>query len=83
VRALCEAFRETSALLIVPSFRRKRGHPWLAARPLWAEILALEPPQSPRDFLNAHADEIRYVNLDSSTILADLDTPEDYRASHP
>ena len=83
VRALCDAFREMSAGLIVPSFRMKRGHPWLLARPLWAGILALEPPQSPRDFLNAHASKIRYVSLESSTILADLDTPEDYRASHP
>ena len=83
VRAICDAFRETGSRLVVPSFQMKRGHPWLVARPLWGQILALEPPQSPRDFLNAHAREIRYVSLDTPSILADLDTPEDYSASHP
>jgi len=83
VRLICEAYLESPARLVVPSFRMRRGHPWLVARPLWNEILALRSPASPRDFLNEHAAEIRYVNLDTPTILADLDTPEDYQKSHP
>jgi molybdenum cofactor cytidylyltransferase len=81
VRFVCQAYRETRSLLIVPSFHRKRGHPWLVARPLWNELLMLRPLQTPRDFLNQHADEIHYVNLDTPTILADLDTPEEYQKS--
>jgi molybdenum cofactor cytidylyltransferase len=69
--------------LIVPSFERRRGHPWLVRRTLWHELLALESPASPRDFQNAHAAEIHYVNVETPTILADLDTPEDYRKAHP
>jgi molybdenum cofactor cytidylyltransferase len=83
VRLICEAYRERPSRLVVPSFRMRRGHPWLVARPLWEEILALLPPESPRDFLNAHAPEIHYVNMDTPTILADLDTPEDYQKSRP
>jgi len=83
VRLICEAYLESPARLVVPSFRMRRGHPWLVARPLWNEILALRSPASPRDFLNEHATEIRYVNLDTPTILADMDTPEDYQKSHP
>lgn len=83
VRLICEAYRESPSRLVVPSFRMRRGHPWLVARPLWEEILALRSPESPRDFLNEHAPEILYVNLDTPTILADLDTPEDYQNSHP
>lgn len=83
VRLICEAYRESPSRLVVPSFRMRRGHPWLVARPLWEEILALGSPESPRDFLNEHAPEILYVNLDTPTILADLDTPEDYQNSHP
>lgn len=83
IRSICEAFRDGQPNLIVPSFRMKRGHPWLVARPLWHEILALAPPQTPRDFLNKHASAIRYVNVNTPTILADLDTPEDYRKSRP
>lgn len=79
VRRVCEAFLETKSALVVPSYRMRRGHPWLAARPLWEALLRLEPPASPRDFLNAHAAEIHYVNLEDPNILADLDTPQEYR----
>lgn len=79
VRKVCEAFLETRSKLVVPSYRMRRGHPWLAASPLWDDLLRLEPPASPRDFLNAHAADIRYVNVDDPNILADLDTPEEYR----
>ena len=83
VRAIYETYRANRSGLIVPSFQRRRGHPWLVARSYWDEILSLQPPETTRDFLNRHADAIQYVELDTPTILADLDTPEDYRTSHP
>jgi molybdenum cofactor cytidylyltransferase len=83
VRLVCDAFINTKSPLVVPSFQMRRGHPWLVAHPLWAELLKLIPPQSPRDFLNAHAGDIHYVNTDTPSILADLDTPEDYHTSRP
>jgi molybdenum cofactor cytidylyltransferase len=83
IRAICEAYQATQSGLIVPSFQMRRGHPWLIARPLWNEILELRPPSTPREVLNKYSDEIRYVTVDTPTILADLDTPADYRNSHP
>lgn len=83
VRLICEAYRAGKSGLIVPSFQMRRGHPWLVARPFWDEILELKPPESPRDFLNRHANEIHYVSVDTPSVLADLDTPEDYRNSRP
>lgn len=83
VRMIYEAYRRKRSGLIVPSFQMRRGHPWLVARPLWNEILEMKSPGSPRDFLNKHASEIEYVNVNTSSILADLDTPEDYQRSHP
>jgi molybdenum cofactor cytidylyltransferase len=83
IRLISEAHRISKSLLIVPSFQRKRGHPWLVARPLWQEILELQPPETPRDFLNSHAHKIQYVNVDTPTVLADLDTPDDYQNSRP
>ena len=83
VRAVASRFVETRARLVVPSYRMRRGHPWLAARPLWEEILQMNPQQTPRDFLNRHASEIEYVNVDTPSILSDLDTLEDYLKSRP
>lgn len=83
VRFVCEAFTRTGSPLVVPSFQMRRGHPWLVARRLWQELLEMHLPQSPRDFLNGHSDQIHYVEVDNPSILADLDTPEDYHASRP
>ena len=78
VRLICEQYQAGQPSLVVPSFQMRRGHPWLVARPLWSEIQALKPPASTRDFLTGHAHDIQYVNVDTQSILADLDTPEDY-----
>jgi molybdenum cofactor cytidylyltransferase len=83
VQAVVSRFEETESNLVVPSYQMRRGHPWLAASPLWEEILAMQASESPRDFLNRHTAEIEYVNVDNPSILADLDTPEDYLKSRP
>ena len=83
VHLICDAYRRQRARLIVPSIQMRRGHPWLVARSLWKDLLEMKAPQSPRDFLNQHAGEILYVEVDTPSVLADLDTPEDYQNSHP
>lgn len=83
VRRVCDAFRQSKSSLVVPSYQMRRGHPWLIARELWNEILQMRAPKSMRDFLNAHKDEIFYVECDSPTILQDLDTPADYLKYRP
>jgi len=83
VRLLCEAYSQTQSPLVVPSFHMRRGHPWLVARELWDEVIAMQSAQTPRDFLNAHAKDIQYVEMDTPTILADLDTPEEYLKFKP
>ncbi len=78
VRSVCNAFLASKSQLVIPSYQMHRGHPWLIARPLWDDLIALKPPKTPRDFLKKHASKIQYVIVDSPNILADLDTPEDY-----
>ena len=80
---VCEMFKETGNPLVVPSYHMRRGHPWLVDESLWGEMLAMRAPQTPRDFLNARADQIKYVEVDDEGILADLDTPEQYRTHKP
>lgn len=83
VRRVRETFENGKSKIVVPSYQMRRGHPWLVARPLWEEILMMKSPQSPRDFLNAHSNEIEYVDVDNPSILQDLDTPEDYQKFKP
>ena len=78
VRRVCDTFLASKSPIVVPSYEMHRGHPWLIARPLWDEFLALKSPQTPRDFLKKHSRKINYVEVDTPSIIEDLDTPEDY-----
>ena len=82
-RLVVEEYAKSKASLVVPSFKMRRGHPWLVARLHWAEILHMATPETPRDFLNRHAVDIRYVEINDPGILKDLDTPDDYLKSRP
>lgn len=83
VREVVGEYNKSRASLIVPSYKRRRGHPWLVDRSLWKEVLELKAPDSPREFLNGHSTEIQYVDINSPSILQDLDTPDDYRRARP
>jgi molybdenum cofactor cytidylyltransferase len=82
VQTVISAFASSQASLIVPSYNLRRGHPWLVQRALWGQLQALQPPQTLRDFLNSLAAQIVYVETDS-TVLKDLDTPEQYHREKP
>jgi len=78
VHTLLQAFEDAPQAIIVPSYRMRRGHPWLLPRRYWAEVLRLVSPLTLRDFLHAHAGDIVHLPVDTPTILQDLDTPADY-----
>jgi molybdenum cofactor cytidylyltransferase len=72
------AYAEGRGKIVAPSFQMRRGHPILIDRRFWAEILALSDGGAPRDVINLHGDQTAYVNVDTDSILRDVDTPEDY-----
>ena len=83
VRKIIAQYRKDESGLIIPSYQHRRGHPWLISRNWWVEILNLKPPLTLRHFLHQHSDEIEYLIVNSSTVLEDLDTPDDYRKYSP
>jgi molybdenum cofactor cytidylyltransferase len=82
IRAICTAYLQTKAELVFPSFKNRRGHPWLASRLSWSEIMALPQSTNPRHFINGYSGRVEYVEADES-IMHDLDTPEDYQHQQP
>ena len=82
-RAVIQSHLQSRSALVVPSYGRRRGHPWLVARERWSTLLRMQSPDTPRSFLNAHSDSIQYVEAGSPSILDDIDTPEDYTKSRP
>jgi molybdenum cofactor cytidylyltransferase len=69
--------------LVIPSHALRRGHPILLPRWLWDEVLALPAGDTLRSAIQRYTAAIRYVEVDTPTVLADLDTPEQYAAAAP
>jgi len=79
VAAVVNAYIEGQGTIIAPSYRQQRGHPILVDRIYWPELLALPTGGAPRDVINAHRDAVHYIDVDTDSILRDIDTPDDYR----
>jgi molybdenum cofactor cytidylyltransferase len=79
IQELMSAYAEGQGRIVAPSYRQRRGHPILIDRAYWSELLDLPAGGVPRDVINAHADEIYYVNVDNDSVLRDIDTPDDYQ----
>jgi molybdenum cofactor cytidylyltransferase len=67
-------------LLRVPRYRAERGHPIWFARALAPEFLALPAGGAANEVVRRHADRTEFLDLDDPGIVADIDSPEDYRA---
>jgi molybdenum cofactor cytidylyltransferase len=83
VKKVIASREKEKAKIVAPSFRRRRGHPILFAREIWLDVFNAPRGTSPREFLRAHADWIHYVDVDTDSILRDVDTMDDYRRESP
>jgi len=72
--------RAEPALLRVPRYRGRNGHPIWFSRDLIAEFLALPHSAGARDVVRAHAGETTFLEVDDPGVLADIDDPAAYRA---
>jgi molybdenum cofactor cytidylyltransferase len=78
-RQLLAYFISSDALILIPSFRNKRGHPIFLRSSLFPELLALDPARdSLHNITTHHASMIQTISLEEPTIVQDLDTLEDY-----
>jgi molybdenum cofactor cytidylyltransferase len=83
IKVIMECYYSTRCKIVVPSYQMHRGHPWLLEKSFWDEVLALETTLTMRDYLNRHQDKIKYVNVNTPSIIQDLDTMEDYKSFSP
>ena len=79
IDALLDCFSQGGHPIVIPSFRRRRGHPVLFARELFPELLAASPDEGAVAVVRQHRREIRHLEWQSDEILVDVDTPEAYR----
>ena len=79
--ALVQRHRETLAPVVVPRFEGRRGNPVLFDRSTFAEFAALAGDIGARPIIEAHGDEIAWLDWPTPDILRDIDTPADYAAA--
>ena len=68
-----------AALVRVPRYHGRRGHPIWFSRELIPEFLALSETGAARDVVRGHAAQTQVLDVDDPGILADIDDPEAYR----
>jgi molybdenum cofactor cytidylyltransferase len=68
-----------SAMLRVPRYHGRRGHPIWFSRAIVPEFLALPETGAARDVVRSRAAQTEFLDVDDPGILADIDNPEAYR----
>ncbi|MGA2273840.1 MAG: nucleotidyltransferase family protein [Bryobacteraceae bacterium] len=68
------------ALLRVPRYQGRNGHPIWFSRGLIGEFLALAESGSARDVVRAHSGVTEFVDVEDPGVLADIDDPAAHRA---
>jgi molybdenum cofactor cytidylyltransferase len=76
VEAYCEGRDE---FVYIPSYRMRAGHPVLVPHPFWEAIFELPVDANLRSVLRVESTPVRWVEVDSPSVLRDVDTPDDYR----
>ncbi len=74
-------FRQASPQksIVLPTFHGRRGHPALFGAKYKKEALRIAGDVGFRQVLQEHPEEILTVEMDTDSILQDIDTPDDYR----
>lgn len=83
IRRILEAhWGNPEALITIPTYGGKGGHPIVVSRTLRPELLALsESTQGMRAVTERHRDATQRVELGAPELLWDVNTPEQYRAA--
>jgi CTP:molybdopterin cytidylyltransferase MocA len=80
VARLLAAGADPAASIVIPVHGSRRGHPTFFRWRHAVGIRRLAPDQGINAFIRLHADETRELPVEDPGTVADLDTPDDYRA---
>lgn len=78
-RRLVDEHERGNAVITVPTFESRRGHPVVFAGRLAPELREVrEATEGMRAVMQAHEDEIREVAFDTPVVVLDMNVPEEY-----
>jgi molybdenum cofactor cytidylyltransferase len=76
--ATVQVLAQSKALIAIPRFAGKRGHPVMIRRAVYQEFLNEPLTAKVRDAIDRHAAEIEYIEVNDSGISDDIDDPALY-----
>jgi len=79
VNALIKRFAKQRKGIIVPSFRKEKGHPVIFHRTYQNELLKLKGDEGGKSILQKYSKEIWRVPVRSSGVVRDIDVRKDYK----
>jgi molybdenum cofactor cytidylyltransferase len=80
INQLIDAFNSHGKGIAVPTHRGKRGHPIIFNIKYKAELLELEGDIGGREIIKNHPDDVLEVAVDSTGVITDINTQEDYQS---
>jgi len=80
INRLIAAYRQGTHSIVIPKYEGRRGHPILLDGKYRDEILRADDasPLGLNQVIRSHAPDILEVSVDSSAVIQDIDTREDY-----
>lgn len=76
VARLIEAYDASGKLIILPTYRGRRGHPVIFRAALYPELLAAAPEVGARQVVWAHAADVAEVPTEEEGVVLNLNDPE-------
>jgi len=74
-----DAYSLTSKGIVLPTYKKERGHPVLFDMKYKSEIAALSPKVGLRGIVYGHPNDVYEVPVYTSSILRDIDNMQDYK----
>ena len=82
IRRLCQAHETSDALITVPSFGGRHGHPTIFSRRVFPEIRDIrEETQGLRAVRHRHRERTQVIGAATRVPLIDINTPEEYQVA--
>lgn len=79
VARLIEEFDSSGKLIVLPTYRGRRGHPVIFRAALYPELLAAAPEVGARQVVWAHAADLLEVATEEEGVVLNLNDPEGFK----
>lgn len=79
INEIIDAYKRTRKGIVLPVYRNDRGHPVVIDLKYRNEVEQLSPEVGLRSLVYNHPEDIQEVEVKTSSILQDIDNPEDYK----